>query len=103
MYMQLAGCGSCVITQHSCPRPPVTASWPQRQARPIYVYVGVGVCVYIQAHETLCTLRFSSLISQCELGKATKHICLDKDSEVRHATKSYFFCGLLKMSRQVTS
>ena len=60
------------------------------------------VCVYIQAHETLCTLRFSSLISQCELGKATKHICLDKDSEVRHATKSYFFYGLLKMSRQVT-
>ena len=48
------------------------------------------VCVYIQAHETLCTLRFSSLISQCELGKATKHISLDKDSEVRHATKSYF-------------
>jgi hypothetical protein len=27
--------------------------------------------VLTQAHETLCTLRFSSLISQCELGKAT--------------------------------
>jgi len=53
------------------------------------------VCVYIQAHETLCTLRFSSLISQCELGKATKHISLDKDSEVRHATKSHFFYGSL--------
>jgi kinesin family protein C1 len=26
------------------------------------------------AHESLCTLRFSSLISQCELGKATKHV-----------------------------
>jgi kinesin family protein C1 len=33
------------------------------------------------AHESLCTLRFSSLISQCELGKATRHIAADKDSE----------------------
>jgi len=30
------------------------------------------------AHESLCTLRFSSLISQCELGKATRHISADK-------------------------
>mmetsp|Transcript_67162 Transcript_67162/g.160536 ORF Transcript_67162/g.160536 Transcript_67162/m.160536 type:complete len:820 (+) Transcript_67162:147-2606(+) len=29
------------------------------------------------AHESLCTLRFSSLISQCELGKATKHMATE--------------------------
>jgi len=26
------------------------------------------------SHETLCTLRFASMVSSCELGKATKHI-----------------------------
>ena len=29
------------------------------------------------AHETLCTLRFASMVSSCELGKATKHISSD--------------------------
>ena len=33
------------------------------------------------AHESLCTLRFSSLISQCELGKATRHIAASSDAE----------------------
>ena len=35
------------------------------------------------AHESLCTLRFSSLISQCELGKASRHIVADKDSDTK--------------------
>ena len=33
------------------------------------------------AHESLCTLRFSSLISQCELGKATRHIAAGAESD----------------------
>jgi hypothetical protein len=45
--MQLTGCGSYAITQHSCPRRPVTASLPQRQARPIYVYVGLFVGLFV--------------------------------------------------------
>ena len=35
------------------------------------------------AHESLCTLRFSSLISQCELGKATRHLAPAADREER--------------------
>ena len=35
--------------------------------------------VETSAHETLCTLRFASMVSNCELGKATKHIVSEKN------------------------
>ena len=47
------------------------------------------------AHESLCTLRFAKLISQCELGKATKHIATEgSSSEVLPAFWSFKFFEL---------
>ena len=36
--------------------------------------------VEASAHESLCTLRFASMVSSCELGKATKHISNEKNT-----------------------
>ena len=41
------------------------------------------------AHETLCTLRFASMVSSCELGKATKHISSDSTSAPNNSLASH--------------
>ena len=33
------------------------------------------------AHESLCTLRFAALVSQCHLGKPTKHVATVADAD----------------------
>jgi len=48
--------------------------------------------VEASAHETLCTLRFASMVSNCELGKATKHITSEKgpnNSLASHVSAHY--------------
>ena len=71
--------------------------FPRRIARDIhpsiqiYTHSGDGKALVLfalspaegSAHESLCTLRFSSLISQCELGKASRHIVADKDPDAK--------------------
>ena len=88
--MQLQGCGSYVITQHSCPRRPVTASLPQRQARPIYVYlrlgvgvgVGMGVCLNTDTdtdthiHTHTHTHGHSEMQCHSVCARETEYMCL---------------------------
>ena len=33
------------------------------------------------AHESRCTLRFAALVSQCHLGKPTKHVATVADAD----------------------
>ena len=44
---------------------------------PRLAHVDRQLLSHSSAHETLCTLRFASMVSSCELGKATKHISSD--------------------------
>ena len=55
------------------------------------------------AHETLCTLRFASMVSSCELGKATKHISSDSTSAPNNSLASHVSASRLLTEESLQS